>query len=145
MLSWGRKGIRVFYWLNQDGSFYFENENGERTPTKIIIVKNNNGTFPIRYESQIITISINNIEYLISISLYTWMVELYDFESSNVYLISTMDFTGYNIHSNLGSLIEIINDDSKQYLHTFIGQIKGDNSYQNFYLMSQKYSFWINI
>ena len=33
------KGIRVFYWLNQDGSFYFENENGEKIPTKIITVK----------------------------------------------------------------------------------------------------------
>ena len=125
------KGIRVFYWLNYNGSFYFKNDNGDNIPTKVMIVSNSDGTFPIRYESQIISAfvySSNVKEYIISISLYTGLVELYDFENSNVYFVSTMDFTGYNIHLNLGSLLEIINDNNnKEYLHTFIGQKKGDN------------------
>jgi hypothetical protein len=47
-------------------------------------------------------------------------------------MVPTIDFTNYNIYSNLGSFTEIIDGDSKKYLHTFIGQIKSDNSYQIF-------------
>ena len=51
-------GIRVFYWLKKDGSYNFENSNGEKTPIKIIIVKNGN-TYPLRYESRLISVIAN--------------------------------------------------------------------------------------
>ena len=74
------KGIRIIYWLNKDGSFHFQDSNGKKIPAYTLVVRDNNN-FPIRYDSQIISIfANNNKEYLISISLYTGMVELYDFE-----------------------------------------------------------------
>ena len=40
--STDENGIRLFYWLNKNGSYHFENENGEKVPTKTIIVKDGN-------------------------------------------------------------------------------------------------------
>ena len=140
------KGKRLFYGLKNDGSYYFKNANGIEVPTKIITVINETETedgkkYPPRYESSNIFISINNNEYLISISLHTTMVEIYDFENIEVSFVSTIEFTNYNIFSYISSLIEIKNNNNKQYLHTFIGQKKEDQSYNYFYLISQIYSF----
>ena len=135
-------GIRLFYWLNNDGSFYFENENGEKVPTKIFIVKD--GDQLLRgYETQSIFISLNNDdkEYLLSISLYLGYVELYDLENNKVTFVSTINFTNYNIFSINSILLANNNGNSKEYLFTFIGQEKEDQEYNNFYLILQKYSF----
>ena len=133
-------GRRLFYWLNNDGSYYFENENGEKVPTKIIIVKDED-QFQRGYETQSLFISINNDdkEYLLSISLYKGYVELYNFENNNVNFVSTIDFTNYNIFSIKSIFMENNNGDSKEYLFTFIGQEKEDQEYNNFYLILQKY------
>lgn len=40
--------------------------------------------------------------------------------------------------------MEIESRDSKEYLHTFIGQKKNDRNQNNFFLISQKYSFTSN-
>ena len=140
------KGTRVFYWLNKDGSYYFENQNGIKFPTKVITVKNNNdNTFPIRYESQIISIlSSNNKEYIISISLYEGYVEYYDLKNNVVSFVYTIDFTNYDIHSYIGTLIEIPNSNPKKYFHTFIGQHKSNREQKKFYLITQQYSFSSN-
>ena len=139
------KGTRVFYWLKKDGSYYFQNEKGEKIPTKVITVRNNDGTFPIRYESQIISIiSSNNNEYLISISLYEGFVEYYDLKNGKVTFVSTIDFTNYDIHSYYGTLIEIKNSSPKKYFHSFIGQHKSNRNQQQFYLITQQYSFSSN-
>ena len=141
------KGKRVFYGLKKDGSFYFNDENGNKVPTKIITVIDETQTedikkYPPRYESSITFISINNNEYLFSISLHTTMVEIYDLENNEVSFFSTIDFTSaYNIYTFISILIEIKNCNNKQYLHTFIGQKEEDQSYHNFYLISQIYSF----
>ena len=138
------KGLRLFYRLKQDGNFYFENENGEKIPTKTIIVKNGDYS-PLRYESQIFSVLLNNNEeYLISISLYEGTTEYYNLENSNYSFISTINFTNYDIHSYLGNIIEIQNGGTREYLHTFIGQEKTDRNQNNFYLTSQKYSFSSN-
>ena len=138
------KGLRLFYRLKQDGNFYFENENGEKIPTKTIIVKNGD-YFPLRYESQIFSVLLNNNEeYLISISLYEGTTEYYNLENSNYSFISTINFTNYDIHSYLGNIIEIQNSGTREYLHTFIGQEKTDRNQNNFYLTSQKYSLSSN-
>ena len=137
------KGLRVIYWLKKDGSFYFKNENGEKIPTKLIIVKNiPNNDFPIRYESQIITVKLNNNkEYLLSISLWECMSEYYNLENGVYSFISTIDFTNYEIHTHVGSLFEIKNGNSREYWHTFIGKYKTERTTENFYLISQIYTF----
>ena len=134
------KGIRIFYWLKKDGNFYFKNENGEETPIKEIIVKNGDN-YPIRYESKnsFVFFKNENSEYLISISLFTGMVEIYDFENNDVSLISTYDFTDFNIYSKVSELIELKNNND--YLYIFIAVKIEDTRYRNFYLVFQKYSF----
>ena len=134
-----KKGIRIFYWLKKSGHFYFKNENGEYISTKKIILKNGND-YPIRYESKnsFVFAKNANSENLISISLYLGMVEYYDLENNSVSLITTNDFTKYNIYSKISELIELKNN---EYLYIFIGVKINDLSYSNFYLILQKYIF----
>ena len=136
------KGIRVFYWLKKDGSFYFKNDIGEKKSTKIIIVKNDDGSFPLRYESSIASVSIDgNENYIFSISLWDTEVELYDFVNNNVSHIKTLNFIDYLIHSTVNTFIKIENGNTTEYLHTFVGQKKTDQRYKYFYLVSQAYYF----
>ena len=138
-------GIRLFYWLNKDGSYFFENEKGEKVPTKIIIVKNDD-LIPLRYDSTNFFITLNNgKECLISISLWETYTELYDFEDNEISFVYTIDFTNYNIYSTINSFIEIENNYSKEYYFTFVGQEKADTyNYNQFFLMIQSYSFTDN-
>ena len=136
--------IRLFYWIKSDGSFHFKNENGEAIPTKIIILPDGD-IFPKRFESQIIFVSDNNNgEYLISISLWEGSTEYYNFENMDFSFFLSMNFTKYDIHSQIGNLLEVTNGDTKEYLHTFIGEDKDDRDQVNFYLITQKYSFSSN-
>ena len=136
---------RLFYWINKDGSFNFKNEYGEAIPTKTIIIQNA-GIFPKRYESQIVSVlDNNNKEYLLSISLWEGSTEYYNLENMNYSIFPSINFTNYDIHTQIGALFEIKNGDTSNYLHTFIGQDKNDREQINFYLISQKYSFSSNI
>ena len=136
-------GKRVFYWLKKNGSFYFQDENGKKIPTKMIILQNN-GEFPIRYESSFIPVFVNSNECFLSISVDIGAAELYDFENNKFSFFSSLDFTNYKIYTLISSLIEDDYGSSKKYLHTFIGQTKSDQTFQNFYFISQKYSFTKN-
>ena len=135
--------IRLFYWIKRDGSFHFKNDNGETIPTKIIILPNGD-IFPKRFESQIIFVLANDNserENLISISLWEGSTEYYNFENMDYSFFLSINFTNYDIHSQIGNLLEIKNDNITTYLHTFIGQEKDNRDQTNFYLISQKYSF----
>ena len=139
------KGIRVFYWLKQDGSYYFQNENGEKFPSKTIIVQNGE-TYPIRYESQIIFVTLDNgSQCLISISLYFGMVEYYDFENNQTSLVSSIEFTNHNIFSTVSVLTEYKNSNETEYYYTFIGQNSSEQSFTYYYIVFQKYTFSKNI
>ena len=148
-----KNGIRLFYGLKQDGNYFFKNSNDINFPTKIITIKDKDGNFSIRYESNSLFVSVNNItdtnEYLIGISLYYGNVELFNFESNNESFIETQDFTGYVIYSTSNQLIKLEyndnNDNKNYYLHIFVGQIKEDVHYTNFYMVLQIYSFSKNI
>ena len=106
-----KNGIRLFYGLKQDGNFFFKNSNDSNIPTKIVTIKDKDGNFSIRYESNSLFVSVNNIsdtnEYLIGISLYYGNVELFNLESNNESFIQTQNFTGYVIYSTLNQLIKL--------------------------------------
>ena len=133
-------GIRQFYGLKKNGEFFFKNENGEDIPSKIIKIGSNN-SYPIRFESTNTFVSINNKEYLLSISLYTGEAELYDFEANEASFVSTFDFTGFNIESTSNSLMKIDNNNIIEYILIFNGQKQEDNRFKVFYLVLQKYIF----
>ena len=125
--------------------FFFEDDTGEKVPTKNIEVKGYNDTIALRYQSPIIFVKTNEIEeYLISISLWLGDTEYYDFINNKVSFVNTIEFSNYNVYSTISTLMEIDNGNTKEYLHTFIGQNKDDQSYQSFYLISQKYIFTKN-
>ena len=140
-------GIRLFYALKQNGNIYFTNSENAEIPTKKIIV-GVGGSTPIRLESENFLITLNNTEdtnqYLISISYYTGYIELFDLDLNLISLLSSDDFTGYRIYSRRSQLIELnINDNEKQYLHLFVGQIKNTNGPYDIVL--HRYSFSSNI
>ena len=122
-------GQRLFFRLTKNGGGYFKNNEGEEifTKTKQVLDDNNEGA--VRYESQIFLMklkniddnsSINNKEYLVSISLYKGFMEIYDLNENNIVFskISIYDFGGYLIYSRKGSIIEL-ND--REYFYFFIG------------------------
>ena len=135
-------GVRLFYGLKKDGTSFFKNS---YTYTKIITNKDDN-EHPIRYESENIFISLNNTkEYLISTSIFLGNTELFDFEENIESFITTCNFTGYNIYSTKNQIIELNNNNRKEYLQIFIGREKTNEEYNNFFLVLNKYSFYSNV
>ena len=135
-------GVRLFYVLKQNGSFYFKNNDNHEISTKTIFIKD--GDLPIsRFFSQVFLIKIKNNnsfnpnkQYLVSISSYLGYFELYDLEEENLLIskLPTQNFTQHIIATKRDSLIELPNN---EYLYTFIGQNETE-----FLLYLQKYSFY---
>ena len=142
-------GIRLFYGLQQNGLFFFKDLENKETPIKNFTVIDNN-IYPIRYESSNIFISINNSsypeEYLISISLYYGYTEFFNFEGNEeILIIKTLDFTGYNIYSSVSKIIELNNNSNeKEYLFIFSGREKTNMEFKDFFVVLQKYNFYID-
>ena len=76
-----------FYGLKQKGRYYFNDTNGDHSPTKeITIINNEEHSTTKRYESKNIFISLSydinaNKQYLFSTSSYTTVSELYDIDN----------------------------------------------------------------
>ena len=115
IIEYSKDNYRLFYGLKNNGKYYFENS------TKEIII-DNNGNDAKRYESKNIFISINNsnIQYLFSIGADVSMTELHNFESEDYLINSTNNFLGKKIYSYIFSLLEIENDNKKEYLIAYI-------------------------
>ena len=127
-------GNRLFYWLNYDGSFAFE-DNGKKVPVKIIYIEGN------RYESGFSSVKAsNNNEYLLSISLWQGNTEYYDFKNNKFSKILTNDFTQNDVFS-YGLPNNIIEIGNKEYLYTFIGRKDEKDIYNNYHFYSFKYTF----
>ena len=135
-------GVRLFYVLKKNGSFYFKNDDNQELSTKTIEVKDGD-SISIRSYSQVFLIKIknnNNLntnkQYFISISSFLGYFELYDLEDENLLVskLPILNFTDHIIITKRDSIIELPN---KEYLYTFIGQNNTD-----FFLYLQKYSFY---
>ena len=132
-------GKRLFYWLNNDGSFPFE-DNGKKVPVKTIEMSGAK-----RYESAFSSVkATNNKEYLLSISLWEGNTEYYDLKNNSFSYFSTNDFTGNDVFSYglPNNLLEIDNGSNKKYLYTFIGQDKDNKDYINYHFLSKICSFY---
>jgi len=135
-------GVRLFYLLKKDGTYYFKNYDNQELSTKKIEVKDGD-SISIRSYSQVFLIKTNNNslnsdkQFLVSISSYYGYFELYDLEEENILIskLPTLNFTRHYIFSFRDSLIELPN---KEYLYTFIGQKRE----KEFLLYMQKYSFY---
>ena len=135
-------GIRLFYVLKKNGSFYFKNDDNQEISTKKIEVKDGD-SISIRSYSQVFLIRAKNNsllntnkQFLVSISSFLGYFELYDLEDDNVLVskLPTQNFTDHIIATMRDSIIELPNN---EYLYTYIGQKEAE-----FLLYLQKYSFY---
>ena len=118
-------GVRLFYVLKKNGTFYFKNKDNQEISTKTIVVKDGD-SISIRSYSQVFFIKIKNNsffntnkQYLVSISSFFGYFELYDLEDENLLIskLPTQNFTEHLIATIKDSLIELPNN---EYLYTFI-------------------------
>ena len=143
-------GIRYFYGLTKNGDFYFKNENNEKMPTKVIIVKDGDNNEIIPYDSQILFISLNNSkivddnQYIINIgSNRNGYTEFYDLKNDNVASISSTNFVGNEIYSTYSTFMELKNENEniKEYIYIFVGQAQDDIGTTHYHMFLRKYAF----
>lgn len=110
VIEYSCDNYRLFYGLKSNGKYFFKNENNEQSATKETTITYNDNACQ-RYESKNIFVSINNKEYLFSISDdENTVAELYDFKDENriEYKVNTMkNFLGNTIYSYVFSLLKI--------------------------------------
>ena len=95
IIEYSDKELRLFYGLKKNGELFFPNE------TKEIIIEDNSGIDPEmirRYESINSFVSLKNDtnkekEYLISLSSWKTILELYDLNSDDYKIMTTVNFT----------------------------------------------------
>ena len=116
IIEYSKNYYRLFYGLKKNGKYYFENN----TSTKeITIGDDSNGAK--RYESRNIFISINDQYYLFSIGTFDSITELHNLETGDYLSKTTSDFLGSTtIYSYVFSLLEINNNDNKEYIIAYI-------------------------
>ena len=91
---------RLFYGLKNNGKPYFKNDEGNEIYSKEIEIINYNHSIirnTDRHDSKNIFVSINNKEYLFSISSYEGIVELHDIDNGSYIFRNTSEFLGKNI------------------------------------------------
>ena len=107
---------RLFYGLKKNGKYYFSNNASTK---EITIGDDSNGAK--RYESRNIFISINDQYYLFSIGTFDSITELHNLETGDYLSKTTSDFLGSTtIYSYVFSLLEINNNDNKEYIIAYI-------------------------
>ena len=126
VIEYSYDNYRLFYGLKSNGKYFFKDETNNQTATKEITITYDNNKY-FRYESKNIFVSINNKEYLFSISVSDEaVVELYDFENENKIeskVNSIKNFLGHAIFSFVFSLLKIDNSPGK-YLISYISEKK---------------------
>ena len=135
IIEYSIEGSRLFYGIKKNGKGFF---NGEYIK-KIELGDNNK----VRYESQNIFISLNNnddnnIEYLLNFGANETFVELINIEgdidqSENYIIKKTKEVLGNSIFSYVNSLIELNNNNVKEYLLIYIYD-------QNYFLKKLSFS-----
>ena len=118
IIEYSIEGSRLFYGIKKNGKGFF---NGK-------YIKKLQLNNKVRYESQNIFISLNNnndnnIEYLLNFGANDTAVELFNFEENidQNYIIKTPnEVLGNSIFSYVNSLIELNNNNIKEYLLIYI-------------------------
>ena len=131
IIEYSIEGSRLFYGIKKNGKGFF---NGE-------YIKKLQLNNKVRYESENIFISLNNnndnnIEYLLNFGANDTAVELFNFEENidQNYIIKTPnEVLGNSIFSYVNSLIELNNNNIKEYLLIYIYD-------QNYFLKKLSFS-----
>ena len=120
IIEYSYNETRLFYGLKQNGRFFFLDENDNETPTKEINITNSKGEYIKRYESKnsfIFLNNNNNKQYLLSLSSFDSVTELYDLDNIEDNSIrDTIGLLNYQIFSYEFSLLELPINNKKEYL-----------------------------
>ena len=108
---------RFFYGIKQNGRPLFTDSNNDETPYKFMTAEKGNNGHTER-DVCIITTNSNKEEYLINIGKnINGSIELFDFESDEIYTKSTAEFIGGDIYNSIGTCINTKKDNAFYFLH----------------------------
>ena len=120
IMEYSAQDSRLFCGLKENGEYFFD----DNTPIKVIENINKDGSYDRRYESINLFISLENdnkeMQYLLSISSYHALTELYDINTNNYQVKSRTDFSGNEIFSFQFQMLETIIDNKNIYFLLYI-------------------------
>ena len=111
---------RIFYGLNENGKYYFKNENDKESPFYSLPATD------VKVESANSIFKRNGKEYFLSIGRLESETEIYDFENKIIYHEKSSNLFSNYINSNVKSNLLTINKDINRYLLNIM--ISRDNS-----------------
>ena len=120
---------RFFYGLKQNGRPLFTDLNNDETPYKLVTATNGNNDHTER-DVCIITTNSNKKEYVINIAKGNSYVELFDFETGEIYTKLVTEFIGKSIFSTIGTAINTKKDNEFYFLHGSLA-INSDSATKN--------------
>ena len=140
IIEYSFKNSRIFYGLNKDGKLYYPKETKEIQIESEIINLEERG----RYESLNLFISLfddtnKDKEYLISISSYISILELFDLENDNYYIYPSVQFFEHQngTFSFIFQLLEAEYNSKNIYFCIYITSINNDT------IIDEKNIIWI--
>ena len=122
--SYPNNNYRIFFGLTKEGKGYF-NKYNKRTEFNTITL--NDGNNLGRFEFEIFPVklfdsSIDNNEYIMTISKSHQYLELYDLKHAEVYYKGLIDtFDVYNIFQEVGTIFKLKNKSNNIYIIGFLG------------------------
>ena len=129
IIEYAAYSSRLFYGLRNDGKYYFNNESS----IKVIENINSDDGCTDRWESENIFVSLEDDinkdnQYLLSISTYQTLAELYNFQNDNYVVRKTENFIGNEIYSFQFSLLETQIDNKNIYfcIYTHLNGTEGN-------------------
>ena len=120
---------RFFYGLKQNGRPLFTDLNNDETPYKLVTATNGNNDHTER-DVCIITTNSNKKEYVINIAKGNSYVELFDFETGEIYTKLVTEFIGKSIFNTIGTAINTKKDNEFYFLHGSLA-INSDSATKN--------------
>ena len=132
-----------FFGLNSDGRPYFTISEEE---VLVILLSYNSSSFQTRHNGEFISIMLdnknNNREHMMSVGNGEDNVEIFNFETDDIFVYSTKVMTKYYIQSKKFALLHFIDNNNKNSsILAFIG--KSIDNDKNYYVL-QKYEFFHN-
>ena len=106
---------RIFYGLNENGTYYFKKENSDEESPFFSFPTTNE-----KVESANSLFTKNGKEYFLSIGRLETVAEIYDFENKKIYQEKTPNLFSNYINSNVGSILLTINKDINRYLYNIM-------------------------
>ena len=125
--------LRIFFGIRKNGRPFFQN--GDSYLNYIEVEEN-------KFESETFIIKLSNNEYLLNVGKESTNVEIFDFQSDNVYkrnLYNFLSYDYYNVYSLRNAVVPLYSN-SNNYYYLFGFTIKDNMSNKKFIVQQHKFS-----